>query len=149
MRILLTASLLSLAALAHQPVMAGPQADALSACLSDNTNGKERKDLARWVFLSMSTHPEIRSLTTADAKTRTESQIWMAGLVTRLLSENCAAQTRAAVKSEGSAGMMAAFRSLGELAMGELMTNRDVAASLSGYEQYLDKKKLEAALSSQ
>lgn len=98
------------------------------------------------MFLGMSAHPEIRSLTTAEAKTRTEPQIWIAGLVTRLLSENCAAQTRAAVKSEDSAGMMAALRSLGELAMQELMTNREVSGALSGYERYLDKKKLEAAL---
>jgi len=149
MRILITATVLCLATLAPQWAVAGPQADALSNCLSENTNGKERKELARWVFLGMSAHPEIRALTTADAKTRTDSQKWMGTLVTRLLSENCAAQTRAAVQSEGSAGMMAAFRSLGELAMRELMTNGDVAAALSGYEQYLDKKKLEAAMSTQ
>lgn len=147
MRLIAATALLCLATLAPLTAHAGPQADALSACLSDNTNGKERKDLARWVFLGMSAHPEIRSLTTADAKTRLESQKWMAALVTRLLSDNCAAQTKAAVASEGSAGMQAAFRSLGELAMRELMSNGDVAAALSGYEQFLDRKKLEAALS--
>lgn len=39
--------------------------DAANTCLSDSTNGKDRKALARWFFLGMAAHPEIRALSNA------------------------------------------------------------------------------------
>ena len=60
--LLLTAlSTLSFAAAAQTPT-----AD-LSSCLAENTWGKDRKDLAKWVFLAMASHPEIRQYASADA----------------------------------------------------------------------------------
>jgi hypothetical protein len=46
---------------------------------------------------------------------------------------------------EGSAAMLYAFRALGELAMKELMSNPEVAKSLSSYERFLDQAKIKAA----
>ena len=37
--------------------------EALSRCLADNTSGRDRKDLARWVFFAMAAHPEIKQYT--------------------------------------------------------------------------------------
>lgn len=130
------------------PALAGPYTDALGSCLADNTTGKDRKELARWIFVAMSAHPEMRDLsnTTHDAKEHAFQSV--GNLFTRLLSVNCAAQARAAIKSEGSTSFQGAFGSLGQLAMQELMSNPDVNASISGFERYVDKKKLEAALSS-
>lgn len=94
----------------------------------------------------MSAHPEIRSLSTANDAIRTESNKGMATLVTRLLADNCAAQTRAVVDKEGQQGMFNSFKALGEVAMMELMSNQEVSASVSAYAQFLDRKKLEAVL---
>ena len=44
-----------------------PAGDALGRCLADNTTGRGRKDLARWVFVSMAAHPEIRPLAALQA----------------------------------------------------------------------------------
>lgn len=44
------------------PALAGPYTDALGSCLADNTTGKDRKELARWIFVAMSAHPEMRDL---------------------------------------------------------------------------------------
>ena len=135
---------LGLAVLAPQAAVAGPESDALSTCLRDNTSGKDRKELARWMFLAMSAHPEIRSLTTATDATRNEADKRMGDLVTRLLTENCTAETRAAIEKGGSKNMIDAFKSLGEVAMAELMSNADVSTAISGYTKYIDKKKFEA-----
>jgi hypothetical protein len=70
----------------------------------------------------------------------------MAALVTRLLAVNCEAQTKAAIASEGNTGLYAAFKSLGEVAMRELMTNPDVTSSVMAYAKYVDQKKLESVL---
>ncbi len=134
------------AAAAALPAAAGPGTDALSACLSDNTTGKERKELARWVFVAMAAHPEMRDLSAATMVSREQAYQSMGVLVTRLLSENCAGQTRTAIRSEGSESLQTAFSHLGKLAMQELMSHKDVQSSISGFERYIDRRKLDAAL---
>ena len=125
---------------------AGPQSDALSSCLADNTTGKERKELARWVFIAMSVHPEIRALAAVSEQERTESNQSMGGLVTRLLAENCAAQAKSTLQAEGGEGVQSSFRILGQLAMQEIMSNQEVAAAIGEYAKYLDQKRLDSAL---
>lgn len=38
--------------------VAGPASDALGVCMADFLNGKERKELGKWIFIGMSAHPE-------------------------------------------------------------------------------------------
>ena len=126
-----------------EPV-AVPASKTLSTCFADNTTGKERKDLARWIFVSMSAHPEISSLAKVSPDDRLAVNKSMAALVTRLLTENCPRQAREAMAAESSAGMIAAFRSLGEIAMQELTSNPEVSVSVGSYAQYLDEKTIQA-----
>lgn len=128
-------------------LLAGQDADALSACMADNSTGKERKALARWVFLAMAQHPEIESLSSATEADRSGSQKEMAGLVTRLLTVQCVEQLKRVVKNEGQAGMGASFKVLGELAMRELMTDQKVSTAMTGYVLYLDKELFERLFS--
>lgn len=126
------------------PSWAGPAGDALGSCLADSTTGKDRKDLARWIFVALAAHPEIKALGNVSADARVDADQTMAALFTTLLTDRCKAQARTAVQQEGSGGVVAGFRTLGELAMKELMSNPDVATSLSGYERYIDRAKLDA-----
>jgi hypothetical protein len=117
--------------------------EALAQCLAENTSGRDRKDLARWVFFAMASHPEIRqyaapSLTTDELKTHKA----MADLVTRLLAESCLEQTQQAIVSGGSKTVEVAFRTLGELAMRELMSNPAVGESMSRFEKQIDQSRL-------
>lgn len=135
-----------LAAAFASPATAGPYTDALGACLADSTTGKDRKELARWIFAAMSSHPEMRDLSALSAHGR-EQVFRSAGvLVTRLLSESCAQQARAAMKNEGPSSFEFAFGTLGRLAMQELMTNAEVRASVSGFERYVDRKKIDSTI---
>lgn len=129
-----------------QVAIASPATDGLSTCFADNTTGKDRKDLARWIFLAISAHPEIRSLSAATEATRDDANKTMAALVTRLLTVNCGTQTKEVMASDGNAGVFASFRTLGEVAMRELIGNPEVTASVMGYAKYLDQKKLESVL---
>jgi hypothetical protein len=144
MRILATL-FFSFAVLSQQAAMASPAADSLGACLKDSTSGKDRKELARWIVVSISTHPEIRSFISINEETRTDANQRMASLITRLLTENCTAQARSAI-AEGGQGFLDAFKPLGEVAMMELMSDRDVAAAVGAFNQFVDVKKLEAVL---
>jgi hypothetical protein len=125
---------------------AGPQAQALSSCLSDHTSGKERKSLARWIFLAMAAHPEMKDISAATDEAKRLADEFMGKLVTKLISEDCAKEARAAMDKEGGGAMEFAFGSLGELAMQELMTNPAVNASISAFEKHMDQAKIRAAL---
>jgi hypothetical protein len=137
----------AMAALLALPAAAGPYTDALGACLADNTSGRDRKDLAKWVFVAVSAHPDMQGLSATTEKTREDIYRNVGLLVTRLLTESCAEQTRTATTLEGSEALKSAFGSLGQLAMQELTTNQDVRTSIAGFEKYIDRKKLESALS--
>lgn len=126
---------------------AGDYTKALSSCLADSTTGKDRRDLARWIYVAMSQHPEMGRLSTISAEAREDAFKTTGSLVTRLLSENCAPQAKEAIKHEGPASFQNAFEVLGRLAMQELMTNGDVNAAIMNIGRYADRRKVEAALS--
>jgi hypothetical protein len=122
---------------------AQPQIESLSRCLADNTSGKDRKELARWVFLAMAVHPEIRQYAaqnTMQAAEETHRQV--AQTFTRLLTESCRQQTQAAFKQGGPTALQGAFQTLGQLAMQELMSDRGVTSAMGAFERYLDQNKL-------
>ena len=127
-------------------VHAGPQSDALGTCLTDNTNGKERKELAQWIFIAISAHPEMSNLSSVSKQDREKSNKGMADIVMRLLTEDCAIQARAAVNAEGGEGLESSFKVLGRIAMQEIMSNQSVSTSIADYVKFLDQKKLRSAL---
>src|SRR5579862_555193 len=91
--------------------------DALKTCVMDNTSGRDRKDLAKWVFFAMAAHPEIKQYADANARAGAdESSQKMAALVTRLLTESCVNEVRAAMNTgQGSQTLRLAFETLGQL----------------------------------
>jgi hypothetical protein len=127
---------------------AGPATDALTACMSDNTSGKDRKDMARWIFVGMSVHPEIKSLSNVTETDRDQLDVTMAALVTRLLTENCKVQAKLAMEKEsGEAPLKAAFGVVGQLAMQELLANPEVNSTFTRFAKFLDNDKLQSAFS--
>lgn len=130
--------------ISNEMAFAGPAQEALSECLADNTTGKDRKDLARWVFVQMATHPEIQSLSNISASERESMDKSIANTFTRLMTESCPTQVRNVVEAEGNEALKNAFGFIGELAMKELMSNPKVSASFVGFSKYIDPKKFES-----
>ena len=139
---------LTFALLLALPTFAQAQDDQLGKCFADNTTGRDRKDLARWVFVSMAAHPEIRDMASPSQDVAQEASRAMGRLVTRLLTESCLKEVQAISGGEGSQAMRRAFENLGQLAMSELMSNAEVTASISGFERYIDRDKINAVLRS-
>lgn len=125
---------------------AGPFGDALTSCLADNTTGKERKELVQWIYVAMSAHPEMKNMSLVTPDKVEEISQTVGALVTRLLTERCPTQAQAAVQNEGTEAFKGAFRSLGGLAMQEIMSNPAVGTTLGKFEKYVDHKKLAATL---
>src|SRR5262245_1226409 len=127
------------------PGIAQAQSDAVATCLLDNTSGRDRKDLMKWMFFAIAAHPEIKQYTnaippdTVEASSRT-----VAAIFTRLMTESCVKEVKAVLQGGTSEPVTIAFRKLGELAMQELSADQSVKASIGNFERYLEWQRFEA-----
>ena len=151
MRTLLLAALLAAPAL-PSPVRAAETpatvVEAVQTCLGDSTSGRDRKLLAKWIFLAMGAHPELKSLSSATAQDQEQTSRDFADLVMRLMTVDCKGPMQAMMASDGdvSAAMKLAFSYLGRVAMQELMNDKSVDGTISQFGKYIDEGKLNAAL---
>jgi len=148
MKTLLTIAFAALTAFPVPAPAATTPIEATQTCLTDNTSGKDRKLLAKWIFLSMAAHPELKTLSTATAQTQEDTSREFAGLVTRLMTVDCKNQMQALIATDDDVlgAMKVAFSHLGEVAMQELMANKDVDASISQFGKFMDEEELSSAL---
>lgn len=128
------------------PAMAGPYADDMAKCLVKSTSPTDRNDLVKWLFASAVMHPEIKPIASVSQEQRDSLNRTTARLFERLLTESCRAETQNAIKYEGPATFEASFNVLGQVAGRELFSDPNVAQSISGLMNYVDKSKLEAIL---
>ncbi|MBI1423105.1 MAG: hypothetical protein GC149_06540 [Gammaproteobacteria bacterium] len=127
------------------PAFADNPAGALGNCLVDNLNGKERKNLAKWIFLAIAAHPDIKTYSSASPADIQQSDQFVGKLITRLLTVNCPAELKKAHAADPQA-VKKAFGLVGRVAMQELMANQNVTQALTNYAKYADLAKIDKIL---
>ena len=127
------------------PVFSDSPAGELGGCLVESLNGKERKELAKWVFFAMAAHPEMKSYSNVSDKDTKETDEFVGKLITRLLAENCPRDLQKAYSADPLA-IQKAFELVGKVAMRELMTDQNVTKSISSYARYVDEDKINKVL---
>ncbi|WP_210394617.1 hypothetical protein [Motiliproteus sediminis] len=145
MKKLLIATALLVATVTTPVTLADTPSQQLGTCLIDSLNGKERKELAKWIFISMAAHPEISPYANISNADINATDSYVGTLITRLLTEDCAAQLRSANNTDPRA-IQQAFELVGQVAMQELMTHQRVGNALTGYAQYADMDKINVVL---
>jgi hypothetical protein len=94
----------------------------------------------------MGAHPEMRAITAIPVGAVEGASRDAGELFTRLLTEACPNQTKAAIRAVGQVAVQSAFSVLGQLAMQELMNDKDVAAGMAMLQRHLDTAKLDPIL---
>lgn len=117
----------------------------LGTCLIDSLTGKERKNLAKWIYFAIAAHPEMSSYSNIKQEDRVKIDKYVGNLVTRLLAEDCASEFKSAQTTDPLA-LRKAFELVGQVAMQELMTNQNVKTSITSYVKYTDQNKIQEAL---
>lgn len=125
---------------------AGTPSDNLGNCLVDTLNGKERKNLAKWIYFSIGSHPEMKQFMGATVEDIKNSDKFVGKLITKLLTIDCPKELKLAHKSDPLA-IQKAFQLVGQVAMQELMTNKSTMKALTNYAEYSDKEKINKILS--
>ncbi len=131
----------SLTAILSFPAVASMEQKAFTTCLIDSLNGRERKELATWVYFSIATHPELEPYSKISGSDRDKSDQKVGALVNRLLIKDCPNELSKANKSDPRA-LEKAFEMLGAVAMQELMNEEKVVTAVSNYSRYLDQEAL-------
>jgi hypothetical protein len=130
---------LGLLALAHPTTaIAGPATDKVGQCLSSATTTDEKKKLVRWIFIIMSSHPDLSTLTKLTAADKEASNKEVGALFTTLIGERCKTEMVAALKEDGQSAFESSFSKLGESAMGDLMKNPNVSEAAAEFILSLD-----------
>jgi len=137
MKKVFTAAALALSCVLTAPAQAN--VNDFSICLADSLNGKERKQLATWVFYAMAAHPELKELANVSQERRIEMDKSVAKLMTRLLTEDCSEHVVAAMHQDPLA-IQRAFEFVGQVAMQELLADQAVTNSISNYAHYVDQE---------
>ena len=127
-------------------VYAGPYSDALSKCLASSTTAADKITFVKWMFAAMSRHPAVRAMSNVSDAQLIEANRQVAALYMRLMTEQCKDKARDAVKYEGKAAVNSSFQVVGQVAAEELFSNPEVAKIMSSLDNYIDKKKLHAAV---
>lgn len=140
LRSIIVAASLSLSGLAH----AGVYSDDMARCLVASTSSKDKTDLVRWIFANAALHPDVANVSSVSSEARDKLDRDIAALLERLVTDVCRKQSDEAFRYEGATAFHDSFGVLGQVAMQELMSNKDVAAGFQTFAKYLDNAKFEA-----
>ena len=119
-------------------------AQALGRCFVLKSTGQDRIVAARWIFGSMASSPQVADVANISSETKASLDREMALLFTRLITVDCAAESRPLFLMKSTKGFETAGGALGQIAMTELLTNEQAAAAFSAYTDYLNEEDFEA-----
>lgn len=139
-------AVLSIGVMFITSVAANTPTEELGTCLVDTLNGKERKALAKWIYFSMGSHPEIKSFMKATPDDIQNSDEYVGKLITKILTIDCPKELQVANKANPLA-IQKAFELVGQVAMQEIMTNEDTLKALTNYAIYTDQAKISEIMS--
>lgn len=102
----------------------------LSRCISDSTTGGERKDFARWIYVAISKHPELETLSNVPKDEADKARKNTANIFIDLLRERCHSEAQSAYSEHGQKVYRVTGEVLGRLAMQEVMRDPKVNSYL-------------------
>ena len=139
-------SIMWIGILPNLPVYAGPYTDDLTKCVIESTTKTDRIEFIKWMFVAISKHPAVKSLSSVSEEQIRDANEKVAKLFMRLLTDSCKEKAERAIKYEGQIAIKASFQMLGQVAGQELFTDPAVATSLSNLDKYIDVDKLKSSL---
>jgi hypothetical protein len=117
---------------------AGPASDALGQCVVESTTGRDRVAFVRWMFGAIALHPQVASMSKVTPADNLNLAKETGALIDRLILKDCRDEALQTVRDEGSDGLMASFRTFGEVAMQELMNNAAVNKQFEAISEHVD-----------
>ena len=137
------ASLSFLFNISNEPIFAGPFGDEMARCLVTSTNKRDKAKLVKRVLKVYGEHPEVSNMVNLSEREKNVIDKDVAQIFTRLLSEDCADETKKALDYEGDKVMYTAFSVLGQVAAKGFNEHPNVANSMNKFIELIDTEKLD------
>jgi len=125
-----------------QVAIAGPTVDQLSDCLMKSTTATDKTTVLQWTFVALGNHPDLKAFSNVTATQNEALDKNLATVLQRILVEQCSAQTKAVIQTEGLQAVGDSFQELGRITGEEILENPEVKSQLKGVLRYVDLNKL-------
>ncbi|WP_151750842.1 hypothetical protein [Acinetobacter bereziniae] len=125
-----------------QFAVAGPTVDQLSDCLVKATTATDKTTVLQWTFAALSAHPDLKALSNVSDAQRTQLDQKFAQVLQRVIVEQCSAQAKAVIQTEGLQAVGDSFQELGRSTGEDIVKNPEVKKQLQGVLRYVDLNKL-------
>ncbi len=116
----------------------GSFTDNFAECLVTKTTKQEKTDLVKWIYVTISFHPQLSQMSNLTAEDVEMANIRVAEYMTNVFVYKCNEELNQAIQYEGEESVFYAFELLGELAMGELMQDQGVSSASELFIEYID-----------
>lgn len=127
---------------ASQIVLAGPTVDQLSNCLMKSTTPTDKTVVLQWTFVALGNHPDLKAFSNVTATQKEALDKNLATVLQRILVEQCSAQTKAVIQTEGLQAVGDSFQELGSITGEEILKTPEIKQQLNGVLKYVDLNKL-------
>ena len=137
-------SLLVVSALmgATQMASASATVDNLSNCLVKSTTDADKKVLLQWTFVALSAHPDLQSFSQVTTEQRDGLDKNLAQVLQRILVDQCSAETKAVIQTDGLQAVGDSFQELGQETGEQILKTPEIKDQYKGLVRYLDLSKL-------
>ncbi len=139
-------SLLVVSALmgATQMASASATVDNLSNCLVKSTTDADKKVVLQWTFVALSAHPDLQSFSQVTTEQRDGLDKNLAQVLQRILVDQCSAETKAVIQTDGLQAVGDSFQELGQETGEQILKTPEIKDQYKGLVRYLDLSKLVA-----
>lgn len=127
---------------AAQYGVAAPTVDQLSECLVKSTTAADKTAVLQWTFAALSSHPDLKGFSAVSATQKEQLDKNLAGVLQRIIVEQCSSQAKAVIQAEGIQAVGDSFQELGRTSGEEILKNPEVNQQLKSVVRYLDLNKL-------
>ncbi len=127
---------------ASQIALAGPTVDQLSNCLMKSTTSTDKTVVLQWTFVALGNHPDLKAFSNVTATQKEALDKNLATVLQRILVEQCSAQTKAVIQTEGLQAVGDSFQELGSITGEEILKTPEIKQQLNGVLKYVDLNKL-------
>ena len=145
MRVLWMSVMMIAAASLHAGnALAGPYSDALDRCLVSKATDKDKADLVRWLFASLSRAQDLRDVLSVPSDLREELKRTAAQVFERLFTKDCSSEFLNAGR-EGDRSPGAGITALSQATIARLLNDPALVNSATELARLIDWSKLETS----
>ncbi|MGE8594190.1 MAG: hypothetical protein ACN6NY_02940 [Acinetobacter faecalis] len=127
---------------ATQMASASATVDQLSDCLVKSTTDADKKVVLQWTFVALSAHPDLQSFSQVTTEQRDGLDKNLAQVLQRILVDQCSAETKAVIQTDGLQAVGDSFQELGQETGEQILKTPEIKDQYKGLVRYLDLSKL-------